>query len=128
MASWCDQSVTLVGKPEKIKEAIDFVIRRKTKEFDNGTFYTDQFPISLCSMKENEIILQTKYGAPYKCIEELSSMFPEVGFISTSFTDGTGIDQCAYILGGSMLYHTYLEVQAPEYWEDTTGYKMEIPK
>lgn len=127
MANRCYQTVTLYGKSEKIKEVIDFVLLRKTKDYEDGTFLNDQFPISLCSIKENDkIVLETKYGPPIKCIEELSQMFPEIGFVSGSFTDGQGISESHHILGGSVLHGTFIEVQAPEMWEDITGTKMNL--
>jgi hypothetical protein len=127
MANRCYQTVTLYGKPEKIKEVIDFVLLRKTKDFEDGTFLNDQFPVSLCSIIEpDKISLETKYGPPIKSIEELSQFFPEVGFVSGSFTDGYGAEESHHILGGSVLQGTFLEVQAPEMWEDITGTKMDL--
>jgi hypothetical protein len=125
MANRCYQTIKLFGKPELVKKVIDFVILRKCHEFEDGKFVSDQFPLSLCYIKNDcEICLETKYGPAD--FNEISKFFPKVGFQSGSFTDGTGIDECAYMINGSVLYSDYLEVQGPEMWEDITGTKMNL--
>jgi hypothetical protein len=51
-------------------------------------------------------------------------LFPEVGFKSTSFTDGEGEEDIIYILGGHILYSVYISIEGPIHWKETTGNDM----
>lgn len=108
MANRCYQTVTLYGKSEEIKEVIDFVLLGKTKEFEDGTFLTDQFPISLCSIKDNnKIVLETKY-ASVGCTE-LSKLFPLILFKSSSYTEGYG-EELFFVKNNDLIYSVYYNV------------------
>jgi hypothetical protein len=127
MANRSYQTITLFGKTEKVKEILNYVISQKEKDFENE-FITKVFPISLCSIKDDKIHLETKY-APVG-FKELSISFPEVGFKSSSTTEFSGEELILMINGKCIysVYYNYEEMYAgednPNTWELITGHKL----
>ena len=121
MANRATQTIELFGKPENIKEVFDYIINEKTKDFEGDNFGTTVFPNSLTSLDipNNKIILETNY-APVG-FKELSEKYPNVGFKSYSFTNGVGIEEVIYVLNGSVLYSSYIEIEGPFWWKTVTG-------
>lgn len=122
MANRCSQTIELCGPTDKISEVQEYVKSLKKKDYDDGSFWTDVFPISSCIVEGNKIFLETKWTPA--SITNISKEFPDVGFCSYSFTDGEGIEEVFYMIEGRTLYSVYLAVQTPEYWESVTGTKM----
>lgn len=124
MANRSYQTVKLFGNPEKIKEVFNYILSEKKTEFYDDNFGTDVFPISLTAIypDKNEIVLETKYGPAD--FFELSKRFPEVGFKSSSFTDGVGNEEVTYALSGSVLYSVFIDIEGPYWWKNTTGNEM----
>lgn len=103
MANRCYQTIELWGKPEKIKEVIDYVISQKECELVDQWFGSKVFPISRCSIGSEDIFLEQKYCSVD--FSELSELFPEVGFHSHSLTDGEGNVDEYYVLNGRLLFY-----------------------
>jgi hypothetical protein len=126
MSNRCSQTVTLYGDTDKIAEVLNYIKGHKDYEWDEGAnFATPVFPNSACHIPDDKTIcLETSWYTPLNELKTLSNKFRDVGFISGSFTDGQGEEEEAYIIEGRIVYHQYLDVQAPEYWEKVTGNKM----
>lgn len=127
MANRCYETITLFGKPEKVKEVLDYVLSQKQEDYGDE-FVSKAFPISLCSIKDNKIGLETKY-APVS-FNQLSKSFPEVGFLSSSMTENCGEDLCLMI-NGDLIYSVYYNYEEmymgddqPNTWEFVTGHKL----
>lgn len=138
MANRSYQTITLFGKAEKVNEVLNYINDNRITVFEDGSsaifednsFVSKSFPISLCGIKrnENKIILETKY-APVG-FKELSISFPEVGFQSSSTTEFSG-EELILVINGKCIYSVYYNyeemyagVDNPNTWELITGHKL----
>jgi hypothetical protein len=127
MANRSYQTITLYGKPEKVKEVLECVLSQKEIDFEDG-FGTKVFPISLCSIKDDKIYLETRYASVG--FDELSKSFPEVGFMSSSWTENCG-QELFLMINGHCIYEVYYNCEEmymgddqPNTWELVTGLKL----
>lgn len=129
MANWCDETVQLFGPTAKIVEVIEHIKNLKKEDYDDGSFGTDAFPNSICRVHSvsNSIDLLTKYG-PVPELQDLSKKFPDVGFITESFTEGDG-DRCvAYLKRGLVYLSTYISLIMFVEWDELFSRKSEEEK
>jgi len=111
MANWCDETVQLFGPTAKIVEVIEHIKNLKKEDYDDESFGTEAFPNSICRVHSvsNSIDLLTKDG-PVPELQDLSKKFPDVGFITESFTEGDGGSCVAYLKGGLVYLSTYISL------------------
>lgn len=128
MANRSYQTVELFGKPEKIKEVLNYVNENRITVFEDGSsaifdddqFVSKSFPISLCRIDsdKNIIHLETKY-VPADT-GDISKQFSDVGFVDYSMTEGGGEDLCI-ILNGNLLYSVFFNHERMDFGENETN-------
>lgn len=125
MANRSSQKVTLFGKPEKIKEVMDYVNKGHSQDHKDESFVSFTFPESITTLKRNDNVILIETAHSSVSCTDISKRFPQVGFYSKSFTDGYGIEEICYSLGGIDLYSVYIRIEGPQIWKEITGNDME---